>query len=81
MRSERTRKDSEIATDRRGSADIESVPVETTDFRAIADARNSGELSNAAADELHAARMAYVVKKVADGIKFNEWKLNRSFGL
>ena len=57
------------------------MPVETTDFRAIADARNNGELSHADADALHSARMAYVVKKVADGIKFNEWKLNRSFGL
>ncbi|MHA1574402.1 MAG: hypothetical protein ACTSX8_10455 [Alphaproteobacteria bacterium] len=57
------------------------MPVETTDFRAIADARNSGELSNTQADELHAARLAYVVKKVADGVKFEAWKANRAFGL
>lgn len=57
------------------------MPVETTDFRAIADARNSGELSHAEADALHAARLAYVVKQVADGLKFEEWKRNRSFGL
>lgn len=57
------------------------MPVETTDFRAIADARNSGELSPAQATELHAARMAYVVKKVADGIKMAQWMQNRSFGL
>ncbi len=81
MRSERTRNAPEIATDRITSADIEGVPVETTDFRAIQDARNSGELSNAAADELHSARLAYVVKKVEDGIKMAQWNLNRSFGL
>ena len=57
------------------------MPVETTDFRAIADARNSGELSHAQADELHAARMAFVVKQVADGLKFQAWKQNRAFGL
>ena len=57
------------------------MAVETTDFRAIADARNSGELSHAEADALHAARLAYVVKQVADGLKFEEWKRNRAFGL
>ena len=57
------------------------MPVETTDFRAIADARNNGELSNTEADMLHAARMAYVVKKVADGIKMNEWKAQRRAAL
>ena len=57
------------------------MPVETTDFRAIADARNSGELTGAQADALHAARLTFVVKQVADGLKFQEWKRNRSFGL
>lgn len=57
------------------------MPVETTDFRAIADARNNGELSHADADALHTARMAYVVKKVEDGIKMAAWMQNRSFGL
>lgn len=57
------------------------MPVETTDFRAIQDARNNGELSNEQADALHTARMAYVVKQVEDGIKFQAWKLNRSHGL
>lgn len=57
------------------------MPVETTDFRAIADARSNGELSNIEADALHTARMAFVIKQVEDGIKFQAWKLNRSHGL
>jgi hypothetical protein len=57
------------------------MPVETTDFRAIADARNSGELSNSEADKLHAARMAYVIKQVEDGIKMQAWKAARKAAL
>ena len=55
------------------------MPVETTDFRAIAIARSTGELSHADADALHAARLVFVLKTVSDGLKFQAWKADRSF--